>query len=75
MIPYPKAAPRKISNAGRKPGRTRILPDSSEKKEIEERLKKKVKLNLGQVMWQCKNKKNGKKQKDYAHVRKSGRKL
>lgn len=74
MIPYPKAAPRKISNAGRKPGRTRILTDSPEKKEIEERLKKKVKLNLGQVT-QCENKKNGKKQKDYAHVRKSGRKL
>jgi hypothetical protein len=45
--PYPKAEKRKLSKRGRKKGRTRILTDSPEKeaieKEIEEKLKRKVK--------------------------------
>ncbi|KAB0800104.1 hypothetical protein PPYR_07984 [Photinus pyralis] len=46
VIPYPKAPPRKLIKVGRKPGRTRILTDTPEKEEIEERSKRKVKFNL-----------------------------
>lgn len=37
--PYPKAAPRKVSNRGRRKGRTIILTDTPEKEAIEEALK------------------------------------
>lgn len=48
--PYPKALPRKRKQGGRKPGRTRILTDTPEKKEIEEALKvKEDKIKKAQV--------------------------
>lgn len=40
--PYPKAGPRKRTNRGRKPGKTRILTDTPEKKLIEEESLKKL---------------------------------
>lgn len=46
VVPYPKAGPRKTAKGGRKPGRTRILTDTPEKEEVEERKKIKVKLTL-----------------------------
>lgn len=39
--PYPKAAPRKYNNRGRKPGRTRIITNTPEKEEIRMRHEKK----------------------------------
>ncbi|KAH0814052.1 hypothetical protein GEV33_008738 [Tenebrio molitor] len=40
--PFPKAKPRKVTNKGRKPGKTRILTETPEKEELERQENKKM---------------------------------
>ncbi|KAF2882055.1 hypothetical protein ILUMI_24120 [Ignelater luminosus] len=46
VVPYPKAVPRELAKGGREPERTRILTDTPEKDEVEQRVKKRVKFNI-----------------------------